>query len=417
MYRSLIAELLLINPALKGVGLPATAFRMGKGMLTEGSDALFTDIAVDCTGLSAFNWFIEQGYLSPLVCRKTSAQLDTVGLKSSGGDFNKKALQEACTKEGVTEEALGEAVDLGWQRRHWLVFCSGIEHAELAAEILNQRGVKTCCVHSQMPESERDARLLEFKRGEWQAITNNGILTTGFDAPLIDLIVMLRPTKSTGLWIQMLGRGTRPVYAQGPDLTTREGRHQAIGLGPKANCLVLDYAGNTERLGPINDPIIPKRAGKGGGTAPVRLCPECECYSHASARECSACGFVFPVAVNLNARASGGDVLASAKEDIVTNIPVSRVVYSAHLKPGEPPSRLVTYHCGLTRFRDWHCFEHGGYPRSQAKNWWRSAAGTPPPTTVEEALARVDELKTPTGIRVWIKTKHSEVLGVEYGPA
>jgi len=70
-------------------------------------------------------------------------------------------------------------------------------------------------------------------------MVNVGVLTTGFDFPEIDLIIMLRPTNSPVLWVQMLGRGTRPADG-------------------KENCMVLDFAGNTPRLGPINDPMIPK---------------------------------------------------------------------------------------------------------------------------------------------------------------
>ena len=63
---------------------------------------------------------------------------------------------------------------------------------------------------------------------------------------------------STVLWVQMLGRGTRPVYPVGYDSETIEQRIEAIKVSGKLDCLVLDYAGNTRRLGPINDPVIPE---------------------------------------------------------------------------------------------------------------------------------------------------------------
>lgn len=415
MYRTIIAHLLELNPKLKVVGLTATPFRLGTGMLTEGKDRLFTDIAVDMTGLDAFNWFVDQGYLAPLVNKRTNLQIDLTGVKTVGGDYNQKQVQAACTRVGVTEEALREAVELGWRRRRWLVFCSGIEHAEQSAAILNSLGIRTCCVHSKMPEAQRDALIAEYRAGQWQAITNNGVLTTGFDCPDIDLIIMLRPTKSTGLWVQMIGRGTRPVYAIGYDLSTRAGRLAAIAAGPKQDTLVLDYTSNTATLGPINDPVVPKVKGKGGGVAPVRLCPECMVYSHASARECVHCGYVFPVNVTIEASAGTDVVMAASKQDKIADVPVTRVEYKKHEKPGKPPSLEVSYYAGLTRFRDWQCFEHGGYPASEARKWWRTAAQSKPPQTVEEALERIAELRAPTALRVWVRKRNSDVLGVTYG--
>ena len=146
-----------------------------------------------------------------------------------------------------------------------------------------------------MTDDDRDSAILGFKSGKYQAIVNYGVLTTGFDFPEIDMIAVLRPTKSSGLWVQMLGRGTRPVYGDNFDLTLRDGRLEAIRNGDAPNCLVLDFARNTERLGPINDPVMPNPKGKGkGGEAPVKLCPHCNSYNHASATICSFCGGEMP---------------------------------------------------------------------------------------------------------------------------
>src|SRR4029079_8138707 len=108
------------------------------------------------------------------------------------------------------------------------------------------------------------------RAGEVRALVNNNILTTGYDDPTIDLIMVLRPTMSVVLWVQMLGRGTRPVFPPGYDSETLEQRMAAIMASGKFDCLVLDYAGNTRRLGPINDPVIPAPPkSKGTRDAPV----------------------------------------------------------------------------------------------------------------------------------------------------
>jgi superfamily II DNA or RNA helicase len=103
------------------------------------------------------------------------------------------------------------------------------------------------------PKDERDRIIAAFKRGELRALASMGVLTTGFNAPGVDLIAMLRPTKSPGLYVQMAGRGTR--------------------LAPgKGNCLVLDFAGNVTRHGPI-DLVRPKTPRQGRWRRPDQDLP------------------------------------------------------------------------------------------------------------------------------------------------
>jgi superfamily II DNA or RNA helicase len=112
--------------------------------------------------------------------------------------------------------AIQEALEQGHDRNCWLAFCAGVDHADAVAGLLNSYGVPAAAVHSKLSAGERDARIAAFKSGELRCITNNNILTTGFDHPPVDMILMLRPTMSTVLWIQMLGRGTRPYDANDP---------------------------------------------------------------------------------------------------------------------------------------------------------------------------------------------------------
>jgi DNA repair protein RadD len=290
MYQKVIAGLKEINPYLKVIGFTATHYRLGHGMLTD-EGGLFTDICFDMSTVDAFNWFIDEGYLIPLHPKKVIAELDTSKVAIHGGEFKQNELQAAVDHDEITYGACQEMLAYGLDRKCWLVFASGIDHTIHVAAMLDSLGIRTTFVHSKMSNGERDKNLADFKAGRYQAIVNNGILTTGFDHPAIDLIGMLRPTQSPSLWVQMLGRGTRPVYADGFDLSTTEGRLTAIHNGPKHNCLVMDFAGNTRRLGPINDPVLPKRRGKGGGgTAPVKLCEHCGTYNHASVRFCISCG-------------------------------------------------------------------------------------------------------------------------------
>jgi len=413
MYQVIVTVLKQANPYLKVIGFTATPYRLGHGMLTE-PGGLFTDICVDMTTMAAFNWFFDQGYLTRLKPRPTSAELDVSGVHVHGGEFKPGELQAAVDKHEITYAALQETMNAGHDRNHWLIFAAGIEHTVNVASMLDSMGVSATYVHSKMSSTERDANITAYKEGKFTAMVNNGVLTTGFDFPAIDLIAMLRPTQSTSLWVQMLGRGTRPLYADGFDLSTAEGRLQAIAQGGKPDCLVLDFARNVQRLGPINDPILPaRRGGKGGGTAPVKICENCGSYVHASVRLCEHCGYEFPKHLNISQYA-GTDELIKTEELKVEVFRVDRVVYAEHRKEGKPPTIQVSYFCGLRMFREWVCLEHENYPRKKARDWWRERANDEPPETTAEALTRLDELRTPTHIRVWIKKKYDEILAYDY---
>jgi DNA repair protein RadD len=409
MYQAFLRDLRTVNPKLKVIGYTATHYRLGQGDLVDGG--LFTDVAVDMTELATFNWFVDEGYLCPLIARPTSTELQVDGVQIRQGEYNQKQLQGAVDKAEVTRAALAEAVRLGGNRSHWLGFASGVEHAEHCAAYCNELGVKATVVHSKMTDAERDARLTAYCAGEFTACWNNGVLTTGFDFPLIDLMLVLRPTMSPGLHVQMLGRGTRAVYAPGFDVSTTRGRLDGVRASQKPNCLVLDFAGNVRRLGPINDPVTPKKKGKGQGEAPVKVCESCGNYVHASARVCPICLAQFQIKVRFKARATEDEILKRDEAPEIIAMPVDRVTYHVHAKAGSHETLKASYHCGLRIFHEWLCFEHEGYPKHKAHVWWREHASTPPPRTVVEAAQRLTELRTPKAVQVWINKQYPEVRG------
>lgn len=398
MYATFLRGLRNINPALKVVGFTATPYRLGQGHVTD--DGIFTDVCYDLTAFEKFNRLVAEGWLAPLIPRRTSKELDVSGVRITQGDYNLHDLQAAVDHSAVTASAVSEMLTQGHDRGHWLVFTSGIEHAEHVAAQLNEAGVAAAAVHSKLPSEERDRIIAAFRSGELRAVTNNNVLTTGFDFPEIDLIAVLRPTTSPGLWVQMLGRGTRPC----PE---------------KENCLVLDFAGNTRRLGPINDPVLPKRRGRGqgGGEAPVKCCEHCGTWNHASVRVCVSCGQEFPRVVKIQSEASDLELIAGGEPRVETFV-VDSVTYARHEpKDARPPSVRVSYHCGLRIFNEYLCFEHDGFARKKARDHWRECALSEPPEDVEEALLRIEELATPTHLRVWVNRKYPEIVDRDYTAA
>lgn len=433
-YIKLLTALRRRNPNLRVVGLTATMFRLGQGMLTEGENRLFTDIITDWTSMERFNQLLAEGYLCRLVPKQTKVELDVSAVPVQGGEFVLAKLQQAVDREEITRAALEEAVEAASDRRHWLVFCSGIEHAEHTTDILNQLGITAVCSHSKLSDAEQLEAERRFKSGEVQALVNNGQFTTGFNYPDIDCIVILRPTKSPSLWVQILGRGTRPVwpdkrgsnwhlwpgcYPDKFDLDRQDHRLACIEHGPKRNCLVLDFAANTRSLGPINDPRIPKPKGKGGGEAPVRICEECGTYNHASVRVCEFCGFAFPLKVKFGAVAAG-EALIVGEAPKVEIFPVTFLSYRKHLpRDNRPPSLAVAYTCGLRQFSEWVCLEHSGFAGKRGRDWWRErdvelTEDNGVPETIDDALSRCDDLLAPTHLRVWVNKRYPEILAYDF---
>jgi len=403
MYRTFIEGLKSINPMLKVIGLTATPWRLGHGRITD--DGIFTNTCFDITGLHAFNRLIAEGYICPLIPKQTGTMLNTDGVHMRGGEFISSELQIAVDKAEITYAALQEAMECGHDRHRWLIFCAGVDHAKHAAEMLNALGIPCGTVHSKMSDKERDQVIADFKAGKYRAVTNNNVLTTGFDMPEIDMIVMLRPTASPVLWVQMLGRGTRPFEC----LEYR-----------KMNCLVLDFAGNTKRLGPINDPLIPRKKGTKGGEAPIKLCAVCGTYNHASARFCGGepfatpmgCGHEFPIMTKLKESASTEEVIRG-ELPVSEMFKIDTITISKHEKFGKPPAMKVTYYCGLKHFEDYVCIQHEGFVARKASRWWMERTNRldlRPPTTTDEALSRAGELKSATHISVWVNKKYPEIV-------
>lgn len=390
LYRRFLSGLARLNPQMKVIGLTATPYRLDSGLLHEGDDAIFTDIAYEVS----VRELIDQGYLSPLLSKRMATQIDLTGVGTCGGEFIAKDLEAAVDKDSITQAAVDEIFSYGKDRKSWLIFCAGVDHAYHVRDAIRARGVSCETIVGETPGAQREAIINDFKAGRIQCLTNANVLTTGFNAPGVDLLAMLRPTKSAGLYVQIVGRGCRLAPA-------------------KTDCLVLDFAGNIARHGPI-DAVNPKRP-KGGedGVAPTKACPECDSIVHASVRTCPDCGHVFPPPeLKIDAKASNLDILSSGKSEWV---PVTRVAYARHDKPGKPPSLRVDYWSGLTHHSEWICIEHQGYPRQKAASWWANRAqGLPLPQRVDEAIACAPKLRCPSEIAVRPSGRYTEIVGARF---
>jgi DNA repair protein RadD len=412
IYKKFLAMLFKANPNLRVIGLSATPYRLGLGSITEGG--IFTDICYDITGRSAFIRLLDEGYLAPLIPMATKTQFDLGNVHKKGGEFVASELQQVVLADGLTRIAVLEGIQAAKDRNHWLIFATGIDHVLMIHAILEEQGISATYIHSKLNAVDRNERLRQFKAGEKQALVNADILTTGFDFEALDCIMFFRPTASPVLHVQMSGRGTRPFYASGFDLSTTEGRLAAIAASSKKNCLVLDFAGNTQRLGPINDPRIPKKKGEGAGEAPIKVCSTCGCLNHISVRVCDNCGALFEFKERLTPTASTEELIVR-DTPVIKEFEVDRITYMKHHRHGKIPSLKVSYYSGMRRFTEWICLQHEGSPiQRKAHAWWRKRIDSDPPSLIEDALLQVNDLAVPVKIRVWINCQHPEVLGHEF---
>jgi DNA repair protein RadD len=316
---------------------------------------------------------IEEGFLCRLTTEPASGTVDTGTLHMRGGEFVQLEAENLFCK--IVEQACKEIVSKCRDRRHVLVFTQGVRHAEQVVACLERLtkervGLVTGDTYPML----RAATLEDFRSGCLRWCVNVDVLTTGFDAPNIDAIAILRATMSPGLFAQIVGRGFR------------------IATG-KVDCLVLDFGGNIRRHGPIDAPDygVEDHRQRVAGEAPTKDCPNCETETLIGTAECAECGFAFPQQViNHDTKADEAKILAEP-----ITLPVVTVSYSVHRKRNKPdatPTMRVDYECerkagDLLTISEWVCIEHEGYAQKKAVAWWLARSTDRFPLNCDEAVA------------------------------
>lgn len=380
MYRQFLADMKLSNPKHRVVGLTATPYRLNSGLII-GPNELFDAYSYEVPIAE----LIDDGYLSPVVNRPVK-EVDTSGLHHRGGEFINNEVESLFDSHVV--EACEETVAIANadNRRHVLIFCSGVQHATHVKEIIESATDETVgLVTGETLPLERATTLDSFKRGELRWLINVDVLTTGFDAPCIDCIAIMRATESPALLAQMLGRGFR--------------------LSPgKRDFLTLDFGGNLRRLGQIDDPefgkVKPKAEG-GEHDAPQKQCPACLESVHAGVRECGYCGFRFPPPETKHG--ANADTATPVLQSQVEpeRWDVLEVACGVHIKKGAteytPKTFRMDYSCvplgseasgnlETQVISEWICVEHSGFARRKAEQWWSARSCIPCPTSAEMAV-------------------------------
>lgn len=387
-YNKFLADLRTCNPGVKVVGLTATPYRLDSGWLHEGENAIFDGIAYDIPVAD----LMEQGFLAPVISKSGVKTIDLTNVGKRGGEYIESELAKAASDPELVTETVAEIVRYGAERKAWLVFACGVNHAELLRAEFETHGIEADVVTGADSMGDRADKIERFRRGESKCLINVTVLTTGFNVPHVDLVAMVRATESTGLYIQIVGRGTR--IAPGKD-----------------NCLVLDYGDNVMRHGFI-DKIKPKIKGKSqDGEAPVKKCPECLTVNHAAVRLCIECGFQFPPPqFNHGTKAYSGAMISTQVQ--AEWVDVDDVGYARWRKEGKPDSIRVTYYCGLIKVSEWLCPDHGGYAAERYHKRMPSLGATA--MTTEDAMNECDHWNKPRRIKVKPNDKFHDIVQLDY---
>ena len=382
MYRTFLQAMKTINPNVRLIGFTATPYRMKSGMIC-GPDNLLNEICYEI----GVKELIARGFLCPLKSKGSEHAIDTTNLHLRGGEFVADEVETLVGTDAFEQSACREIVARTKDRHSILVFAATIARAESVKNLLAKYSGKECAiVTGDTSPVERDQILRRFKGETLDAnlfgdplpplkyLVNVNVLTTGFDAPNIDCVVLLRPTASPGLYYQMVGRSFR--------------LHDS-----KTDSLVLDYGTNILRHGPI-DAIRIKESSEGTGSAPAKECPKCHQIVHAAVSVCSECGFEFPKQeVSHEQEASSAEIISGEMSD--TTFSVFDIDYNVHRKAGslphDPSTVRVDYYIRHDRgFRqcksEWVCPEHSGWARKKFEGWWKKRSKAPAPWTAKEVV-------------------------------
>ena len=279
------------------LGVTATPERAdGKG-LGESSGGLFQTI-LEVIGVREL---MDDGYLSRAKVFAPPSGIDLSEIKTKMGDYDKQALAAQIDKPQI----LGDAV------AHYQRICPGvpaiafgisIEHCEHIAAQFQSAGYNFQVIDGTMDAAKRKA-LIKGLGHEIHGLVSADLISEGTDIPGVTAAIFLRPTQSLGLYIQQAGRALRTVFAQGYDLSTKEGRLSAIANGPKPNAFIIDHVGNTLRHGLIDmerewslDGRVKKKGKKKDQDEPAIDLKQCDkCFTvHAPAPVCPSCGHIYP---------------------------------------------------------------------------------------------------------------------------
>jgi DNA repair protein RadD len=387
-YQKWLRSMRRTNPKVRILGFTATPFRLSHGYI-------YGDVCVPQNEnlFRALNFRIGISQLQDLgfLCKYRAKEIkdiedDLKGVRVSG-DYNIRDLSTVMSRAEHVGSAVKAAQKYASDRSRIVVFCVTIAHAQAVMDAFKAEGYVAAAVHSKMPMKQRDMILAMFEKGHLQVLCNVGVLTEGWDSPAVDCIIMCRPTKSVGLYVQMVGRGLRPH----PD---------------KEDVLILDLSNNCSTHGDPDAPTVEIANKKTGVTlAPTKVCRKCLEINPIAATVCVACGAPFPVAEieQVNCEVDMKDVVFKRpKKPLPFVLIVADHTIEDFISSKGNRMLKLTLVCKVTEssmMKQWvnvfFDFEGNASQWSQKKaiSLWQNLVETEAPATIEEAIYRRGELE------------------------
>ena len=259
-YQQIIQQLMQVNPTVKLLGLTATPYRLGmgwiyqkhyRGMVRSEQKRPFEH----CIYELPLRYLIKKKYLTPpTLVDATIEHYDFSALRENpSGEYNPTDVNHLLSKNHrVTKGIIEQVIELSEKRQGIMIFAATVDHAKEIYSYLPQD--HSALVTGATDSKERDDLIKAFKQKDIKYLVNVSVLTTGFDAPHVDMIAILRPTQSVSLYQQIIGRGLR--------LSDN-----------KKDCLVIDYTGNDFDL---YQPEVGEKK-PNSQSQPVQVpCPSCD---------------------------------------------------------------------------------------------------------------------------------------------
>jgi DNA repair protein RadD len=259
-YQQIIEKLMQVNPEVKLLGLTATPYRLGMGWIYKKHYRGFMRSEEKrpfehCIYELPLSYLIKRRYLTePNLVDATIEHYDFSSLRANAsGEYSPTDINHLLNKNPrVAQGIIEQVIELGHKRQGIMIFAATVEHAK---EVFSYLPAKlSALITGATDNTERDKLIKAFKRKEIKYLVNVSVLTTGFDAPHVDMIAILRPTQSVSLYQQIIGRGLR--------LSDN-----------KKDCLVIDYTGNDFDL---YHPEVGEKKPNSKSQPVQVVCPSCE---------------------------------------------------------------------------------------------------------------------------------------------
>lgn len=246
------------------IGLTATPMRLdGKG-LGEVFDSLVEG--------PNMKWLIENGHLSNYRVYAPSS-IDRSKLKTRMGDYKIQDIVDQVDRPTITGDAIKEYMTKARGKRA-IVFCASVEHSKHVVQSFNDAGIRAMHVDAKTPTHDREKSKKLFAKGEIKVLSNVDLFGEGYDVPALEVVILLRPTKSLGLYMQQVGRSLRPVH----------GKDYAI---------ILDHVGNVKEHGLPDEArewSLLGRFSQAKNKSEVKTCPKCFGVNPVTKTSCQYCG-------------------------------------------------------------------------------------------------------------------------------